>query len=79
MAQSDIEIVAQQEIMGAYTGTLFLSDRLITRVETIKILNKLFAIQPIIPLKPLFKDLTEKSFGFEDIEAVAEDTIFTEK
>jgi len=79
VAQSDIEIVVAQEIMGAYTGTLFLPDRLISRIETIKILNKLFDIQPRIPEKPTFKDMTTKSFGFEAIEAAAEDTIFTTK
>ncbi|MDM8533890.1 InlB B-repeat-containing protein [Clostridiaceae bacterium HSG29] len=79
VAQSDIEIVVAQEMMGAYSGTLFLPDRLISRVEAIKILNKLFDIQPRIPEKPSFKDMTTKSFGFEAIEAAAEDTIFTTK
>ncbi|MDM8533889.1 Ig-like domain-containing protein [Clostridiaceae bacterium HSG29] len=79
VAQSDIEIVVAQEMMGPYTGTSFLPDRLITRVETIKILNKLFDIQPRIPEKPTFNDMTTKSFGFEAIEAAAEDTIFTTK
>ncbi|MEA1975394.1 MAG: S-layer homology domain-containing protein, partial [Bacillota bacterium] len=78
-AQSDIEIVAAQEMMSAYTGTSFMPDRLITRVETIKVLNKLFGIQPRIPQKPSFNDINNKSFGFSDIEAATEDTIFTAK
>jgi hypothetical protein len=78
-AQSDIEIVVAQEMMSAYTGTSFMPDRLITRVETIKVLNKLFGIQPRVPQKPSFNDINSKSFGFTDIEAATEDTIFTAK
>ncbi len=79
LAQSDIEIVAAQEMMSAYTGTSFMPDRVITRVETIKVLNKLFGIQPIVSQKPSFNDISSKSFGFGDIEAAAQGTIFSIK
>jgi len=85
-AQSDIEIIVAKGMMGAYTDsegnydeTLFLPDRISTRFETIKILNKLFGIQPKIPEKPTFNDMTIKSVGFEDIEGAAENAMTPNK
>jgi hypothetical protein len=72
-------IARYYEMMSAYTGTSFMPDRVITRVETIKVLNKLFGIQPIVSQKPSFNDISSKSFGFGDIEAAAQGTIFSIK
>ncbi|MEA1974673.1 MAG: Ig-like domain-containing protein, partial [Bacillota bacterium] len=76
-AQSDIEIVAEKGFMEAYSGTFFMPNQFVTRLETVRVLNKVFNIAPKEIPEDIFKDLRKDHEGFEDLGGAVSDLLLT--